>query len=299
VKGSRVVVTGATGQVAMPVALALAAENEVWAAARFTDTKARARLEEAGVRCAVVDLSTGDLSALPDDPDYVLHFAVTRSDSFDDDLRDNAEATGLLMERSRSARGFLLCSSTGVYEPSPEPVRETDPLADNHRVMFTTYSIVKIATEAVARTCARLFDLPTVIARLNVPYGDNGGWPFWHLVMMEGGMEIPVQPGGSTRYNPVHEDDFVRLFPALLDHASVPATIVNLAGDVEVSIEEWCAELASLTGIELKLAATTDTLPSVTTDNSKMRSLVGGTTVDWRDGLRRMVEARRPELLRG
>ena len=177
-KGARIVVTGATGQVGLPVALRLAADNEVWAVARFTDAKARARLEEAGVRCAVADLAGGDLDAVPDDADYVLHYAVSRSDSFDDDLRTNAEATGLLMQRCRSAKGFLLCSSTGVYQPKgQEPVKEEDPLGDNHRPMFATYSIVKIATEAVARTCARLFELPTVIARLNVPYGDNGGWP--------------------------------------------------------------------------------------------------------------------------
>jgi hypothetical protein len=29
-----------------------------------------------------------------------------------------------------------------------------------------------------------------------------------------------------------------------------------------------------------------------------MRELIGPTAVDWRDGLRRMVEARHPELLR-
>ena len=43
-----------------------------------------------------------------------------------------------------------------------------------------TYSIAKIAAEAVARYGARRFELPTTIARLTVPYGDNGGWPAIH-----------------------------------------------------------------------------------------------------------------------
>jgi nucleoside-diphosphate-sugar epimerase len=41
----RILVTGATGQVALPVALALAAKNEVIALARFKDAALRARLE--------------------------------------------------------------------------------------------------------------------------------------------------------------------------------------------------------------------------------------------------------------
>ena len=44
-----IVVTGVTGQVAEPVAVALARENRVVGAARFKDEAARQRLEEAGV----------------------------------------------------------------------------------------------------------------------------------------------------------------------------------------------------------------------------------------------------------
>jgi UDP-glucuronate 4-epimerase len=48
-QGKTVVVTGATGQVAEPVAIALAATNEVVAGARFRDAASRQRLEAAGV----------------------------------------------------------------------------------------------------------------------------------------------------------------------------------------------------------------------------------------------------------
>ena len=66
--GETIVVTGATGQVGLPVALALAADNEVIAPARFSRGKVRARLEDAGVRCVVADMGTGDLGAVPTDP---------------------------------------------------------------------------------------------------------------------------------------------------------------------------------------------------------------------------------------
>jgi nucleoside-diphosphate-sugar epimerase len=44
-RGSKILITGPTGQVAVPIARALAADNEVWGIARFTDTTAREGLE--------------------------------------------------------------------------------------------------------------------------------------------------------------------------------------------------------------------------------------------------------------
>ena len=105
--------------------------------------------------------------------------------------------------------------------------------------MMPTYSISKIAAEAVVRTTCRIFAVPTTIARLNVPYGGNGGWPAFHLEMMLAGRPVPVHPNGPSRFNPIHEDDIVAMVPRLLAAASVPATIVNWGGDEETSIEEW------------------------------------------------------------
>jgi len=299
VNGKKIVITGATGQVGLPVATSLAKENEVWAAARFSDQKVRAQLEEAGVHCAVADLGSGNLSAVPTDPDYVLHFAVSRSKSFDKDITDNSEGTALLMTHCKAAKAFMHCSSTSVYqEKGHDPIAETDPLGDNHRVMFPTYSIVKIATEAVVRSYARTLNLPTVIARLNVPYGDNGGWPLWHLLMMQNGTPVPVHTDAPTIYNLIHDDDILAFIPKLLDLATVPAPIVNLGGDERVSVEEWCAYMGELTGIEATFAPTDKTLESVSTDNTKRTELLGPTTVHWKDGLRRMIAAQQPDLLK-
>ena len=42
-----------------------------------------------------------------------------------------------------------------------------------------------------------------------------------------------------------------------------------------------------------------NTLESVMTDNAKLRSLAGETRVPWKVGIRRMIEARHPDWLRG
>lgn len=297
--GERVLVTGATGQVALPITLALARDNEVTGIARFRDAEARATLENAGVRCIEVDVARDDLSAVPDEFDVVLNLAVVKSGRFDLDLTANAEAAGLLMARCRSARAFLHCSSTGVYEPAGHRrLLETDALGDNHRAIMPTYSIAKIAAEAVVRTGARQWQLPTTIARLNVPYGDNGGWPAFHLEQILAGDPVALHPERPNQFNPIHEDDLIAMIPGLLAIASVPATIVNWAGAESASIEEWCEYMAGLVGKDATFVVTDRTIASVTTDNTRLHELVGSTSVSWRDGMARMVTARHPELQR-
>jgi UDP-glucuronate 4-epimerase len=297
----KILVTGLTGQVARPIATSLAADNEVWGIARFSDPAVRGALEGAGVRCETFDLESGDFSSLPTDFDVVLHFAVTRSrePDFDRELRINAEAAGLLLGHTRPRKAFFHCSSTAVYQPDGHTVfTEDSPLGDNHRVVMPTYSIVKIAAEAVVRTAARQFGVPTVIARLNTPYGETGGWPWYHLLMIKNGVPIRVHTDAPSRYTLFHQRDILRTLPGLVEAASVPALVVNWCGREHVSIEEWCSYLGELTGLVPKFESTPDTLESVMTDDSRMRSLVGPAEVPWKQGLREMVQALAPELLR-
>ena len=299
---TKILMTGATGMVGQPIALELARTNEVWAAGRFGDSQVRATMEDAGVRTLQVDLADTDLPALPD-VDYVLNFAVSRTNDWGVDLDVNVDGLGALMYACRTAKAVLHCSTTAVYQPDGHRrFAEGDPLGDNHRgggAMFQTYSISKIAAEAMARSCARRLKLPTTIARLNVPYSDHSGWPAFLLEAMLAGQPVYVHEDSPSEYQPIHSDDMVAMIPALLDAARTPATIVNWAGDDVSSIEDWCAYLAKLTGLDLNLVPTAYTLSSVTCDLTRMHELVGHTQVKWQDGLARMVQARHPELLNG
>jgi len=299
--GKTIVITGVTGQVAEPVAHALAADNEVVGGARFRDADARQRLESAGIRCVPIDLASGDVGGLPRDADLVVNFAVAKSNDWDTDLESNSGGLAWLMEHHQGAEALLHCSTTGIYKPMGHHVfAEGDELGDNHGVwpFLRTYSISKIAAEATARWAARRFELPTTIARLSVPYGPRGGWPAIHLEMMLHGSEIPVHVDAPSVYHPIHEDDIVAMVPGLLAAASVPATVVNWGGSQAASIEEWCGHLVELTGCTPSFAPTRDTIDSVQIDLTRMHELVGPTSVDWREGMQRMVAARHPELLR-
>ena len=242
------------------------------------------------------------MDGLPSDADYVINFAVSKTNDWDRDLQANSGGLAWLMEHHQRAAGFVHCSTTGVYKPLGHHVfAEGDELGDNHGVwpFLRTYSISKIAAEATARWAAVRFGLPTTVARLSVPYGDRGGWPAIHLEMMLNDVDIPVHVDAPSVYHPLHEDDIIAMVPGLLAAATTPATTVNWGGDQAVSIEEWCGYLSELTGTPVRFSPTRDTIDSVQIDLTRMHELIGTTTVGWQDGMRRMVAARHPELLRG
>ncbi|TDG13655.1 NAD(P)-dependent oxidoreductase [Seongchinamella unica] len=297
--GRKILITGPTGQVALPVVAHYAAIADVYALARFSKAEDREKVERLGATAIQADLARPEtLAGIPDDIDYVLNFAVVKTGDFDYDLAANAEGVGHLMQRCASASSFLHFSSTAVYEyAGHEPRDETSPLGDNHRVMFPTYSISKIAAETVCRFVAHSQGIPTTIARLSVPYGDNGGWMYFHLLMMQQGIPIELHPEKPNYYNPLHVNDYIEKIPYLLAAASPDVTTVNFGGSQQVSIEQWCAYLSELTGLEPVFAENPRSFGSLAIDTGKMHRLIGPTRVDWREGIRSQVEHLAPELL--
>jgi len=299
-KGKKILIAGATGLVARPLVSAYCMECTVYAMARYGRAEDRRAIEESGAIPIAADLSDAStLSAIPENIDYVINCAVARTGSFDVDFRANADGVGFLMARCREARAFLHISSTAVYEHrGHQPRKESDPLGDNHRAMFPTYSLSKIAGERVCTFAAHQFALPTTIARLCVPYGDQGGWPYFHLMMMRNGVPIEVHPERPNYYNLLHVDDCIEKIPRLLAAATPEVTLTNFAGSPRVSIEEWCGHMSELTGLEPRYVDNPNAFRSLSTDLTRMVDLVGKTRVDWRDGIGRMIAARAPELLK-
>jgi nucleoside-diphosphate-sugar epimerase len=296
--GKKILVTGPAGQIAFPLAEYLARENEVWGVARFTVEGSRERVEAAGVKAVTADLTAGDFSQLPTDFEYVLHLAADQSPGYDYDsaIRGNAEATGLLMAHCRKAKAFMVMSTHSVYKPQEDPLHlflETDPLGDVNSALSPPYSMSKIGQESVARTCARLFDLPVVIARMNASYGPNGGLPAYHGDAIAAGNPV-VTRWDPCPYSPIHQDDINEQTEGLLDAASVPATIVNWGGDEAVSVQEWSAYLGELSGLPVKLevVSTPGTLRGSIADASRRIAFAGPCKVSWRDGFRQTWNAR-------
>lgn len=298
INNKKILITGASGQVALPVVEALAARADVWAMARYKNQADFDKVEALGATPIRADLMQAEFDGLPSDFDYVLNYAVVKSGKFDLDLAANAEGVGKLMLHCKSCKAFVHFSSTAVYQyEGQEPRLETSPYGDNHRNMFPTYSISKIAAETVTKFVAHQYGIPTAIARLSVPYGDNGGWPFFHLMMMKQGMEIDVHPETPNYYNLLHAEDHIAKIPYLLAAATKEVNVLNFGGSQKVSIEDWCAYITELTGYEPKFRHNPKAFGSLSINTDKMHELIGPTEVDWRQGVKRMFNNLCPELL--
>jgi nucleoside-diphosphate-sugar epimerase len=298
----KILITGPAGQIAFPMARDMAVDNEVWGIARFSDAESRAKVEAVGVKTLAVDLGNPDFSELPDDFDYVLHLAVAQVPGWDFDasFRTNAEGTGLLLHHCRKATAALVMSTHSVYRPPADGdpwhvFLESDPLGEVNAAHAPTYSMSKIAQEAVSRTCARLFDLPVTIARMNASYGPDGtgGLPIMQMDALMAGNAVTTR-WDPCMYMPIHTDDITAQAEALLDAASVDTTIVNWAGDEPASVQEWCAYIGELAGITpvVNAAEQPGTLRGSVTDNTRRASFTGPCTVGWREGIRSAFEAR-------
>ena len=302
-EGQRILVTGATGQVARPIVEQLNGGNEVWAAARFSDPAAKAELEAQGINTVYFSLGDSDLQNLPD-VDYVIHCACnTDPKTPEEAVAQNAEGSGFLMARYRDVRAFFHMSSSSVYALGDDP---RAPIGEDSRLGgFSSYSphyaMSKQSAEAVVRFMARYLDIPTVIGRLDVAYGrhGHGGAPLALVAFMQHGMAYARAKTGDSYCTPIYEDDIVRQVQGLLEHASVPATTVNLGGDEVVSMEEMLAYISGLTGLEAKVEEKDSATWGMTVlDNTRRKALAGPCQVSWKDGLHRALEARHPDLLK-
>ena len=299
----KILITGPAGRIAFGLARSLAAANEIWGIARFSDPATRAKVEALGVTTRTVDIASGHFEDLPDDFTYLLHIAADFSPSdYDRALRVNAEGTGFVLQHCRRAKAALVMSTVTTYKPHPDPwhaFREDDPLGDAMAPPSAPYSVSKIAQEGVARYCARSFELPVTIARMCAAYGDQGGLPAWHLQAIAAGEPV-ITRWDPMPYSPIHDDDIAAQLEALLDAASVPATIVNWGGDQPVSVQQYADYFGQLLGIEpaVEVAVIPGASRGSVGDHTKRSSITGPCRVGWREGFSRVLAQLYPDRLR-
>ena len=291
----KILITGATGKIAFPIARALAQRNEVWGAARFRDPADRAKLAAAGVTPIALDMAVGDFASLPDDFTYVFHAAVDPgAGDWGRCLEVNAQNSGQLLYHCRSAKGFVFCSTGSIYAyQGRRPLVETDPPGAPTR---SNYSFSKVAAEAVCSWIAREHHIPLAIIRICSTYGPEGGAPADRLEALLARRPIRLHPDAPNNYNPIYEDDYVELGIRAMEVATDPPLVVNWAGSETVSVEDYCTYMGGLVGIEPIFTYSAGAHTPLWPDVTRMHEVLGRTRVAWRDGFRRMIEARHPEI---
>jgi nucleoside-diphosphate-sugar epimerase len=294
-RGEKILIVGPTGNTGPTICRYLADGNEVWALARFSSPEAEQALKDMSVITYRGDLSSGEFPDLPDDFTYVVNLAAFIGPGLDFDyaMRVNAEGPGLIMQHCRKVKAFLQVSTGGVYATDPDPWRLKDeafPTAPTYFPFSPSYGYSKLAGEGVVRTMARVLGLPTTIARLNAGYDASGGLPAYQLDWIRSGLPVP-HPADDVVYTPLHHEDMARQVELMLAVASVPATITNWCGDETVSIRQWCDYFGEILGRPIEYIEGAPHQSSGM-DSTRRRQLVGPCHLDWRTGMRRLVDER-------
>jgi nucleoside-diphosphate-sugar epimerase len=165
------------------------------------------------------------------------------------------EGAGLILQHCRRAKSALVVSSMGVYSAHDDPFHrfdEFDPIGRGATAYAATSPATKLGMEAVARFCARAFDLKVTIARLNTVLGVPGAYFSKLIEGVAAGQPFRV-PHVPNPHSPIHTEDMQAQIEALLDAAAVPALVVNWCGDEVVTTQAAARTAGELLGCEPKL----------------------------------------------
>ena len=192
------------------------------------------------------------------------------------------------------AKGFVYSSTGSAYAyQGQRPLNESDPPGAPLRA---NYSISKVAGEQICTWVSRRYRIPLTIIRICSTYGPEGGAPADRLEQILRREPIRLHPDVPNNYNPIYEDDYVALGIRAMEVASVPPITVNWSGSETVSVEDYCAYMGDLVGIAPIFEYTEEAHTPLWPDVAYMHEVLGRTEVHWKDGFRRMIEARHPEL---
>ena len=286
--GKRVLVTGASGLVALPVAVELAKNNEVFAVARWSDPSQKALVEAAGAEAVMFDLANEDMSALPSQVDVVINYAVLPPNFGNMAYDVNTGATGRLARRYRDAEAFVHGSTGSLYEYQGErPLREDDPYGLHSA--GENYAASKIGAEYLIKHLSVDYQLPVTIIRIFSFYGPRGGGVTQRIDQVAKGLPVSVYPGVRNVHTPLYEDDYVEKTIGCAGIAKVGGEVVNVGGSESCTTQEYCRIAGEMVGKEPIFVENGKSWP-IWADTTKMERLLGPSKVSIREGIRRVLE---------
>ncbi|MGE3692866.1 MAG: NAD-dependent epimerase/dehydratase family protein [Novosphingobium sp.] len=286
--GRKVLVTGASGLVAFPVAAELAKDNKVYALARWSDPAQKQLMEKAGAEAVTFDLANPDLSSLPTDVDVVINYAVLPP-SFGNMAYDvNTGATGRLARKYRDAEAFVHGSTGSLYEYQGErPLTEADPYGLHSA--GENYAASKIGAEYLIKHLSEDYQLPVTIVRIFSFYGPRGGGVTQRVDQVAAGKPVSVYPGVRNVHTPLYEDDYVEKTIQAAGIAKIGAETVNVGGSEFCTTQEYCIMAGEICGKEPIFVENGKSWP-IWADVTRMEALMGPSKVSVREGVRRVLE---------
>jgi len=294
-KGKKILITGASGQIGRGLAHVLARANEVHALARFRKPEVLEEVEGKVERVWQIDMGVERPRALPTDFDVVFHEAVSwlGDEALEEQNRSFHLSCDFLADLM-SANGkavFVLGSTGSVYQPVEGTCKEDEtPLAGGG-----TYVTAKIAMSQLAHWMSTTLGRKVVELRYWYPYA-----PY-----LEHNRLGRLLTGGIFGSNPraIHQRTYIKhhVDKTILaaDHASSPPQILNCATEESLTLGELARIGARLTGSELSEAAQAegaDPGPGHVADTAKAVRLLGPTPISTEEGFRRYLRAREQNI---
>lgn len=287
ISGRRILVTGASGLVALPVAVELAKTNEVYAVARWSNPAQKRLVEAAGAKAIAFDLADPDLSPLPKSVDVVINYAVLPASPTCYEV--NTAAVGRLARRYRECQSFVQGSTGSLYEYQGErALREDDPYGLHSSI--EQYAASKIAAEFLLKHLSEDYQMPTTLVRIFSFYGPRGGAITGRIDQVARGLPVSVYPGVRNVFTPLYEDDYVEKTIQAIGIAKAPAEIINIGGTEPVTIQDYCEMAGEFLGKKPIFVENSRAWP-IWGDTTKMVKLLGPNRVSMREGVRRVVES--------
>jgi nucleoside-diphosphate-sugar epimerase len=293
-KGKRVLVTGASGLVALPVAVELAKDNEVFAVARYSDPEQKRKIEASGAKAIAFDMAEPDLSTLPKSVDVVINYAVLPPNHKNLAYEVNTASTGRLARRYRDCEAFVHGSTGSLYEYQGErPLREDDPYGLHSA--GENYAASKIGAEYLLKHLSEDYQLPVTMVRIFSFYGPRGGGVTQRVDQVLRGEPVSVYPGVKNWHTPLYEDDYVEKTIAAAGIAKVGCEIINVGGSEMVTTQDYCRMAGEMVGKEPIFVENGKSWP-IAADVTKMEKLLGPSKVSVREGIRRIIESAQERL---
>jgi len=300
-KGSKVLITGHTGRIGQAIAERFAPHCDMWGLARYSRAGSWEETVALGVTPVRGDLGRGSLEEVPTDFDYVLNIAAAiHPTTTDEGLIDNCEGPARLMSHCRGAKAFLHVSTVSVHKYSDDPQYVYTEESDIGAGIGSAYGVSKLAGEGAVRAGAIILDLPTVICRQNIQYG--GAHPDANVIeqmidrFIETG-DVPI-PADHEYYNSAdYLYDIPDWIEPCLAAAAVPPAIVNWCGDEAINWVELFDYIGQLIDRQPRFVKVANfPFPNSVQDPTKRQSIAGPARTRWKEGFRRSVEMRHPEL---
>lgn len=247
-----------------------------------------------------VDLLTGDLPALLDEVDCVLHLAAQPGvrQSWGIHFRDYTDNNVLVTQRilevckgREQIRKFVYASSSSVYGDSPSlPQREADLC-----LPVSPYGVTKLAGEQLCYLYCKSFGVPTVILRFFTVYGPRQRPDMaFHRFIKAGlnGERIEVYGSGEQTRDFTYVDDTVRGLMAATEN-SLTGQVLNLGGGNRTRLREVLALIEEILGTPLSVdfrdTQKGDAAHTLADTTAARRGLGFAPSTSLRDGLEREV----------